>query len=321
MNRLFATLFLVSAVCFLSPLPAMAVVNIAWSPVGNPGNLADAGSYGAVGYSYNIGTYDVTNAQYAEFLNAKDLRGTNPLYLYDDFMSNATFGGISFTASNPDGNKYSVIAGNGNHPVNNINWYDAIRFANWLNNGQGSGDTETGAYTLGPTNGGSSPENGDSIKRNAGAKVFLPSENEWYKAAYYNPATSSYFLYPTSSNTTPIASSPTGLANHANYGNIVGTMTDVGAYSGTTSPYGAFDMGGNVFQWNEAGGAFRYLRGCDFNSGAIFLQSYRRFFLGPETLGDGFGFRLASLIPEPSTGVLAILACGAMLWLRKRFIA
>ena len=36
------------------------------------------------------------------------------------------------------------------------------------------------------------------------------------------------------------------------YNNVVGNLTDVGAYTGTTSPYGEFDMGGNVYQWNEA---------------------------------------------------------------------
>ena len=33
-------------------------------------------------------------------------------------------------------------------PVNYVDFYDALRFANWMNNGQGNGDTETGAYTL-----------------------------------------------------------------------------------------------------------------------------------------------------------------------------
>ena len=43
------------------------------------------------------------------------------------------------------------------HPVNFETWYDTIRFANWLNNGQDSGDTETGAYTLGTLGAGGIP--------------------------------------------------------------------------------------------------------------------------------------------------------------------
>ena len=49
-----------------------------------------ATGFGAVPYAYNIGTYDVTNSQYVEFLNAKDPTGDNPLGLYNSNMSDAT---------------------------------------------------------------------------------------------------------------------------------------------------------------------------------------------------------------------------------------
>jgi hypothetical protein len=62
-------------------------------------------------------------------------------------MSDAPYGGISFIAGNPSSKRYSVVAGRGNYPANYVKWYDAIRFASWLNNGQGSGDTESGSYT------------------------------------------------------------------------------------------------------------------------------------------------------------------------------
>ncbi len=275
--------------------------------------------FGAVGYSFNISTYDVTNSQYVEFLNAKDPDGTSPLQLYNSNMSNATFGGISFNNLNPAGSMYGVVSGRENLPVNYATWYDAVRFANWLGNGQGNGDTETGAYTL--LGGTATPTNGNSITRNAGATVFLPSESEWYKAAYYNPVTSSYFLYPTSS-TSPARRAPTALANHANFANAVGNLTDVGAYSGTTSPYGAFDMGGNVFQWNEAliSGSNRGLRGGSFNSISNFLRSSFRDFIDPTNELNFVGFRVASIsVPEPSTGLLAVLACGLMWWKKKSF--
>ena len=241
----------VALVPVLAPLAASAQVTINWSPVGNPGNAADltTGSlYGAVPYSYNIGTYDVTVAQYVDFLNSNDPTAANTLGLYNSDM--ATSSGISNHGAG-NGNRY-FYTNTGPDPVTNVTWYDAIRFANWLDNGQVPGSTETGAYTLGPLEAGGVPINGHSITRNAGATVFLPSENEWYKAAYYNPAANpaTYYQYPTSSNTVPTASGPTATPNSANY-NSVDTVTPVGAYIETTSPYGAFDMGGNVDQWNE----------------------------------------------------------------------
>ena len=127
-------------------------VTIAWSPVGDAGNANDpatGNSFGGVGYNYSIGTYDVTNSQYVEFLNAKDPTGADPLQLYNSNMSGPfNRGGINYTSGAANGSKYSVISGDGNHPVNWVTWYDAIRFANWVNNGQGNSSTETGAYTL-----------------------------------------------------------------------------------------------------------------------------------------------------------------------------
>jgi sulfatase modifying factor 1 len=303
---------------------ARAQVTMAWSDVGNPGNSPDTTGYGAVANAYRIATYDVTNSQYVDFLNTVDPTGQNQLQLWNSNMGQ--FGGISFDASDSNGSKFIVIAGDGNHPVNFVTWYSAIRFTNWLDNGQTPGTTETGAYTLvGAT---PVPSNADSIMRNANATIFLPSEDEWYKAAYYNPATSSYFQFPTSSNTVPIATGPTTTPNSANYNNPLGSPTDVGAYTGTTSPYGAFDMGGNVFQWNEAllDGEFRGIRGGSFQSPLNPNQLQSSFrddgFLGSSEQA-GFGFRVAS-VPEQSTMVLSSVGALALLafqWRRAVAIA
>jgi formylglycine-generating enzyme required for sulfatase activity len=224
------------------PLPAQGTalpVTMAWSPVGNPGNTADPlTGYGAVAYNYGIGTYDVTNTQYVTFLDANDPTGADPLNLYNTGMSTAGLGGASYNPEAALGNKYSVIAGTGNQPVISISWYDAIRFANWMDNGQpiynteptaSNNATENGSYTLDGFE--STPSNASNIIRNPGATIVLPSENEWYKAAYYNPAASSYYLFPTSSNTLPIGTSPTATPNSANYdfNGGEGRPTNVGA--------------------------------------------------------------------------------------------
>jgi formylglycine-generating enzyme required for sulfatase activity len=278
---------------------ASASVTLDWVTVGNAGNAADSTGFGAVGYNYQIGKYEVTNAQYGAFLNAK--AATDNYGLYNTNMSSS-----GITRSGSSGSfTYSVTEALANRPVVHVSWYDAARFANWLANGQGSGDTETGSYTLsGATSG--------NFTANAGAQVYIPTENEWYKAAYYNGANSTYSLYPNGQNTITTAD--------ANYNRSVGSSTDVGTYSSDPSFYGTFDQGGNVWEWNDAViGSARGLRGSAwYFDGASYLAStYRYSNASPSDEVDLIGFRLAS-VPEPSSMVLAMLASGVMLTRRRR---
>jgi len=127
---------------------AQAGVNIITVPVGNPENDNDAETgYGQVLDPYLIGKYEVTNAQWREFLTAK-ASITDPHGLYNTSMA-GTYGGIDRTWS-ADHYVYTAKGGDENwddRPVNFVSFWDAARFCNWLHNGQGSGgDTETGAY-------------------------------------------------------------------------------------------------------------------------------------------------------------------------------
>jgi formylglycine-generating enzyme required for sulfatase activity len=328
MNRaLLPFVFFCTSCCALLCAPSSAwAITIDWVTVGGPPNAADTAdgdiitpgvqNFGAVDYSYRLGKYDVTWSQYVAFLNSNDPTGANLLGLYDNVFSSVIYdGGILYDAGAKNGLKYSVIPGRDNRPANYVDFFQAVRFANWLNNNQVPGSTETGAYTLlGST---VIPSNGDTFTRNAGAMVFLPSEDEWYKAAYYNPATQTYYKYPTSSNAIPTGTAPTATPNSANfYPNGPYTLTDVGAYSGTTSPYGAFDMGGNVWQWNETSinDTHRGLRGGSFINYQEYMLSSTRGHTFPYHNVDGFGFRVAAVVPEPSTGIMAAFAAG-LLWL------
>ena len=294
----------------LAAPPPSAAVTIDWVPVGDAGNTADsasncfAASCGSVGYAYFISKYETTNAQYTEFLNAVDPGGSNTLELYNsDMNSDASNGGISFLAGNANASKYVVKSGFASKPVTYVNFFDALRFANWLNNGQGSGDTETGAYTL--LGGTPSPSNGGSVTRNGGAITFLTSENEWYKAAYFNGTT--YFNYPAGTDTQTVCALPTATANRANCNDAVGAVADVGAYTGSASPYGTFDQGGNVNEWNEQiVGSNRGLRGGAWNSAASSLDASARSSASRVTELGTYGFRVASLVPEPGTGLLVM---------------
>jgi formylglycine-generating enzyme required for sulfatase activity len=184
-----------------------------------------------------------------------------------------------------------------------VSWFDAARFANWMMNGQGSNDMETGAYTLnGATSG--------IITANIGAQVYIPTENEWYKAAYYSAANTSYSLYPNGQNTITTAD--------ANYNNSVGSTTNVGTYSGDPSSYGTFDQGGNVWEWNDAvTSSSRGLRGGSFNNNESNLRASYLVNYDPTFENNRVGFRVAS-VPEPTSLLLTMLAGGVMLARRKR---
>ncbi|MEZ5330099.1 MAG: SUMF1/EgtB/PvdO family nonheme iron enzyme [Verrucomicrobiales bacterium] len=291
-------------------------VNFTWSIVGDTGNPSDPDnsrrSLGSVSYDYRISRFEVTNAQYVEFLNSVDPLGANSHSLYSSEMTLST--GISFSSSNSVGQKYGIGFSDFNHrPVNNVTWNSAARFVNWLNNGQGSGDTEFGSYDMTLVKPFSAPT------RLLGAKYVLPSHDEWYKAAYYAPGSASangddYWFYPTQSDNAPVFEEiPPGGANSANVGTWTGIgipITEIGAYSMTESYYGLFDMAGNVDEWVEdhffgedlashliKGGSFfsdRNMRSDDFSS--MFGES-----------GNFFtGFRVA-MIPEPSSVFLCLL--------------
>jgi formylglycine-generating enzyme required for sulfatase activity len=228
-------------------------VTMDWTPIGDPGNACDPqpsaaggrGCFGAVDHSYYIGTYEVTNAQYAEFLNAK--AASDPFGLYDDNMGIVASSAYGIARSGVSGSyTYTAVAGYEDRPVALVTFHDAARFANWMNNGQANADTETGAYTL--LGGTATPTNWTTMTRNPGATVFVPSHDEWFKAAYYDSSAGSYFDYPAGSNTPmTCAFPPTTAANTANCfdGDDAG-LADVGSYTGSASPYGTFDQGGNV---------------------------------------------------------------------------
>ncbi len=180
-------LFAVIAALALSGL-SMAVsadITIDTVTVGDPGNAADTADHsgnpngqGSVAYTYNIGKYEVTAGQYCAFLNA--VAKTDPYDLYNSSMWSSTDGCKIQQSSNVDGYYYNVAPDYANRPVNFVSYWDACRFANWLHNGQGNGDTETGAYALNGYNG----FDGRNIQRSTEARWAITSEDEWYKAAY-----------------------------------------------------------------------------------------------------------------------------------------
>jgi formylglycine-generating enzyme required for sulfatase activity len=313
----------------LVALPAGAVT-IDWVPIGHAGNVADPDTNtdncgagrdqpcGAVPYEYYISKYEVTNAQYAEFLNA--VAESDPFGLYNTQMGSQLLGGISRSGS-PGSYSYAAKAGYENDPVNYVSFYDALRFANWLDNGQASGDTETGAYTL---LGQSATPINTTVARNSGAIFFVPSESEWYKAAYYDAASASFFDYPTATDAQTSCVQP--LFDNGNSANcwpafsLAGNLTSVGAYGLSDSVYGTFDQGGNVWEWNEAiaNGSERVYRGGAWSSLPDGLSASAWGGYDPASEYNYIGFRVASLVPEPGTALLVMTGLLGLAARRKR---
>jgi len=281
-----------------TPAPFMEMVK-----VGNVGNAADQdfgdGQFGTVPYEYSIGKYEVTLAQYTDFLNAVAATDTHALF-NENMATYVDVAGIAQNGASPNFT-YTVI-GDGARPVTFVSWFDAARFCNWLHNGrptglQTSATTENGAY---PLNGATS--GGLTIIRNPGAKVWIPSEDEWYKAAYHQPFGQGgdgddYWLYATATNSAPGAATPSAAANLANFSYVVNGLTPAGAYTGSAGFYGTFDQGGNVFEWNDAviSGSFRGLRGGSWLNDVDTLRSSFRYRTNPENdSSSSIGFRVAS---------------------------
>jgi len=346
-----------AAFIFAFAVAAEAQITFDWATVGNAGNAADTrvmtkcpstscsgdgtSGYGAVGYTYQIAKQHVTVSQYALFLNTVDPAGTNQLSLYNSRMETffhpvsflptpAYSGGITFNSAAPSGTKYAAKGGEGNFPATHISWVSAARFVNWLSNGQGTSGTESGVYNELPVN-----SNSPIPARVAGASIFLPTEDEFYKAAYYNPTLNGgvggYTEFGVG-NSAPIVSGPSGGATSANtavtdgvkgpngdtywqtgglaFDDSLNYRTGVGAYSAATSYYGLHDVDGNAYQWLETSRPNRFNTAQSlplFRGGSWFHDvegsgaSYRNtqfFAAGSSSVSSNYhGFRIARLAP------------------------
>jgi formylglycine-generating enzyme len=338
---------------------ARARVNIETVPLGDVGNSADTRyetpGYGAVDYQYSIGKYEVTAGQYCEFLNA--VAATDTYGLYNSNMNGGQrYYGCRITQNGENGEyTYDFSGGTvvapgstaadwADRPVNYVSVSEALRFANWLTNGQpgldgpsvpqDSNSTESGSYTL---NGAITDEAimavsvPDATQRATWASgsqpyYLLTSGDEWYKAAYYDPSLNGgaggYFDYPTSTNSAPSGDLTTpDDGNNATFFDSDYTIgspyyrTEVGAHENSDSPYGTFDQGGNVWELNDtlaargsSGGAYR-------DSGGGHVWTHLGSSQSPVSGASTRGFRV-SRVPEPAT--LTLLTLGGLALVRRR---
>jgi hypothetical protein len=278
--------------------------------IGNAGNANDAGAgggiystpYGGVSYDYRMGVVEVSQ----------------------DWITKATNLGMT-----------NVTAGawTGSQPAAFMTWYEAAAFVNWLNTSTG----HQAAYQLNGANtaltlwtsGQAWQAGGENLYRHKDAYYFLPSENEWYKAAFHknDGVTANYWDYATGSNSIPDGidfSGDTAFDAVFNQGFNQGAPNAV-TNVGLASAYGTFGQGGNVWEWqesaldgiNDSSPEERLTRGGSWGVTENHLRSTRRLAMEPFDEFDIIGLRVASVVPEP-TSALLLLGSGAMLLLRRR---
>jgi formylglycine-generating enzyme required for sulfatase activity len=314
--------------------------------IGDAGNandtiLSDGAYRGRVDDAYYISKYEVTQGQWVDFLNAvaTDKNAAQGIQdLYDTSMDNHSptngYSGIRREVDSVDPAKwhYSLVeSAYEKRPVVYVSLLDAKRFCNWLTNGGGS--TEDGVYDLG---GGDNSERGGVWGTDLGA-VALPTENEWYKAAYYDPNKSGgagYYTYAFGGRNGDTISH-----DYANYyegafvyyntsgdgfGNRTYCMNEVDFFEGYASAYGVVDMTGNVWELTDSqyNATNRVVRGGAYSNAGTFLAAgSSRSSLSPGIVNTNIGFRVASLapIPEPAEiGVIGGALVGLLCLVRRK---
>jgi len=303
--RFFSSVWLWLAFCAAGLSVNLArALEIEWVTVGDPGNTPDTNGLGAVAYPFQISKLEVTVGQYAEFLNAVAANDPHGLWVAGQKIDRS---------GNPGTFRYAAQAGREREPVMHVTFLNVMRFANWLHHGGGRGDTETGAYSLAGSDG--------LAKRETTATVWIPNENEWFKAAYFQPPAAggppgSYWTYPTRSDLAPKLAKPgdaaPNLANfladpspQANGGVLRGFehVMPAGSFPGSASHYGTLDQGGNAWEWIEATvfGTQRVIRGGSMCASHEKLLSKVRNSASPARRYPDTGFRLARAMPNPGT--------------------
>ena len=245
-------------------------------------------------YSFYIGKYPVTNAQYERFLNAPDYADRSfwvnfPKYNedciligkwgsegWDWLQENAEESGYPLIPTYWDDENFGIS--NPDNPVVGVAWYESNAYCNWLIKHWSELNESRG-------------NSGLRVKQ-----IRLPLDFEWTAAAGGESSENRYPWDAVGKTTTDEKE----IARRANVANNVGHTTPVNAYLRGASPLGVMDMAGNVWEWqaNYSGEEYKdektlRLRGGSWDYDVVVARVSIRISLLPFGRSDNIGFRVA----------------------------
>ena len=299
-----------------------------WVTIGDAGNAPYDGRFdgfnagrGAVNYEFRIARTEITSAQWLEFINIFAPQSSNPFSAFRPLFSGltpTTLGQYRLNTFLPDA---------ANIPVTGITWRDAAMFCNWLHNDKStdpsailSGAYDASTFFTDPADNTFT----DQATRSPGAKFWIPSLDEWIKAAHWDPdkfgdGEGGWWRFSHSSDEPPIPGPPgTG---ETSAGDFIPNMSGerfipLGSYVDVVSPWGLWDTSGGTTENLEDRALFNQ-RTLDGSAAGVdgVMNDHIGYFSNTSFSGGGHGFRVASVIPAPG----ALVACaGFISWFNRR---
>jgi formylglycine-generating enzyme required for sulfatase activity len=256
----------------------------------------------------------------------------------DGFALPTRWGAVEDPNYHGPGRQYILNPGHPNagmQPVFGLTWRESAQYCNWLCNNQssdpisltnGAYDTSTFTYNPGGTF-------NDQLTHNPGSRFWIPTFDEWIKAAHYDPnrngpGQSGWWQFDTSSDVAPVPGAPGVGQTSAGYILPGDGAMDIplGSYPSTLSPWGLLDTSGGTSEWTEETffnvyGQNRWRWADGSVAGRVAGLERDRVGQGaldiPEFMGWD-GLRIASAVPSPSAGALWGGSCVAVLMRRTR---